>query len=219
MKINKIFLLIILILIIGTSMIFAQNVEPKKFSVAETRLILMKSVILPGWGEHSIDHHKRGYIFNSTELLGWLSFAAFTIYNTQTHDDMKAFASDHAGINPSEKDNQYYTDIGNYIDIYAYNDQKRRYRQIDKIYDTENMFWAWDSDKNKTKFDKMRFNSRLAKRNASLVISSLILNRLLSVIDIATLTKGKVDNPYLDNLDTSILPERNQLTMSLNFRF
>jgi len=211
--------LIILVLISSVSMGFSQNKEEKLYTVQETRLNVMKSVLLPGWGEHSLGYKKRGYFFNSTELLGWLSYAAFTLYSTQSREDMKAFATDHAGITPAGKDNQFYTDIGNYMNIHAYNDQKRRYRQIDRIYTEDEMFWAWDSEKNKQKFDDMRLNSRLAKRNASLVVSTLILNRLLSVIDIATLTKNKVDNPYSNDLEAMIIPERDKTTMTISFRF
>lgn len=198
---------------------FSQEKETRVYTVRETRLNVMKSIILPGWGEHSLGYKNRGYFFNSTELLGWLSYAAFSFYSTQTRDDMKAFAADHAGIIPSEKDNQFYTDIGNYMDIHTYNDQKRRYRQIDRIYTEDEMFWAWDAEENKQKFDDMRLNSRLAKRNASLVISTLILNRLLSVIDIATLTKNKVQDPYSNDIEALIIPERDKTTMSINFRF
>lgn len=215
---RKIFSILILILLI-LNVAFAQKKEDKVYSVGETRLILMKSIILPGWGEHSLGHHKRGYAFNTSEMAGWLAFAAFTIYSTQTKDDMKAFAADHAGVNPSGKSNQYFTDIGNYMSIYDYNEQKRRYRQVNYIYDDEDKYWAWDSKANKNKFDKMRLNSRIAKRNASLVVTALVLNRLLSVIDIASLTKGKIENPYSDDLDATFVPENEKMTMSINYRF
>ncbi len=210
---------IILLFIFSVGLLQAQQKEDKVYTIKETRLTVMKSLLLPGWGEHSLGYNNRGYLFNSTELASWLAFAAFKLYENQTRDDMKAFAADHAGINPSGKDNQYFTDIGNYMDIHEYNDQKRRYRQIDRIYTEDEKYWAWDAEKNKDKFDEMRINSRLAERNASLVISALVLNRLISVIDIATITKNKVENPYLDDIDATVEPGNNQMTMSLNFRF
>jgi hypothetical protein len=217
MKIKKIFLSAIFIIALMGSQSFAQ--EKAEYTIGETRIVLLKSLILPGWGEHSLGYHKRGLAFNTAELVGWLGYAAFTLYSGQTRDDMKAFASDHAGINPAGKDNQYFTDIGNYMNIHDYNEQKRRYRQIEYIYDEERMFWAWDSKENKQEFDDMRLNSRLAKRNASLVVSALVLNRLISVIDIATITKGKVENPFDDDLDAMFYPEREKVTLSLNYRF
>ena len=210
---------IILILILLSSYLFSQQIEEKTYTVNQTRLYVLKSLALPGWGEHSLGKHKRGYLFNSTELTGWLSYAVFTLYNKQTRDDMKAFASDHAGVEVSGKNNQYWTDIGNYMDIHDYNDQKTRYRQVDLIYTDEDKFWAWDSQNNKKKFDNMRLNSRIAKRNASMVLSALVLNRLLSVIDIATLTRNKIENPYSDDFETYIIPEQDRLTMSINYRF
>jgi len=211
--------LILLVLIMLSLPLFSQQLEEKTYTVNETRLMVLKSLALPGWGEHSLGNHKRGYFFNTTELTGWFTFAAFTFYGNQTRDDMKAFATDHAGVDVSGKDNQYWTDIGNYMDIHGYNDQKTRYRQVDLIYTDEGEFWAWDSKENKKKFDNMRLNSRIAKRNASMVLSAMVLNRLLSVIDIAALTRNKIENPYSDDLETYIFPEQDRLTMSINYRF
>lgn len=214
---NKLLILLVLVLL-GTCLV-AQEVDEKIFTVNETRMFVVKSLVLPGWGEHSLGNHKRGYIFNSTELLGWISYAAFTLYSNQTKDDMKAFAADHADVDVSGKNSQYWTDIGNYMNIYDYNDQKARYRQVDYLYDVDEKYWAWDSESNKNKFDDMRLNSRIAKRNASMVASALILNRLLSVIDIAFLTKNRVENPYSDDLETVFIPEQDKMTMSINYKF
>ena len=214
---NKILILLVLILL--SLPLFSQQIEEKIYSVNEIRLTVLKSLVLPGWGEHSIGKHNRGYMFNSAELTGWLAYAAFTLYGNQSKNDMKAYASDHAGVNISGKNNQYWTDIGNYMDIHSYNDQKTRYRQIDYIYTDDDKFWAWDSKESKKNFDDMRLSSRIAKRNASMVLSALVLNRLLSVIDIATLTKNKIENPYSDDLETYIIPEKDRLTMSINYRF
>ena len=225
MRIYKI-LLIVFTLLLVDSFLFCQVKEEqlesdkkeKQYSVGETRLLVLKSVILPGWGEHSMGKHKRGYIFNTTELLGWLSYAAFTLYKDKTRDDMKAFAANHAGIDPDGRSNQYFVDIGNYMNMHDYNEQKRRYRQVNLIYGDDKA-WAWDSKTNQKKFDDMRLKSRLAKRNRNLVTSALILNRLFSVIDIATLTKGKIKNPYSDKIDTVFIPGNNSLTMLINFHF
>ncbi|MBN2281187.1 MAG: hypothetical protein JXQ65_11450 [Candidatus Marinimicrobia bacterium] len=208
-----------LLILAFSTLLFSQEVGEKTYSVGETRLTVLKSIVLPGWGEHSLGHHKRGYFFNSTELTGWLAYAAFTVYGKQTRNDMRTFAADHAGVSVAGKGNQYWTDIGNYMNIHEYNDQKARYRQMDLIYTQGDQFWAWDLKKNQKKFDDMRLNSRIAKRNASMVVSALVLNRLLSVIDIATLTKNKVENPYTDDLETYIFPEGDRLTLSLNYRF
>ena len=71
MRIYKI-LLIVFTLLLVDSFLFCQVKEEqlesdkkeKQYSVGETRLLVLKSVILPGWGEHSMGKHKRGYIFN-----------------------------------------------------------------------------------------------------------------------------------------------------------
>jgi len=58
MKIKKIFLSAIFIIALMGSQSFAQ--EKAEYTIGETRIVLLKSLILPGWGEHSLGYHKRG---------------------------------------------------------------------------------------------------------------------------------------------------------------
>ncbi len=213
--------LILLCFLIFSNIAWTQEnnyLSEEQMSLGKARVILLKSIVLPGWGEHSLGMHKRGIIFNTTDMLCWLGFTAFNLYGDQTKNDMKAYAITHAGINASGKNNAYFTDIGNYMNIYDYNENKLRYRQTGLVYDIDEYNWAWDSEESREKFDKQRLNAGIAKRNASFMIGALIVNRVLSIIDIISLTKGQVENVGSD-FDTVFIPGREVSTLSINYTF
>ncbi|MBO8151593.1 MAG: hypothetical protein DRP91_00495 [Candidatus Neomarinimicrobiota bacterium] len=185
------FLLIYFVLVIN---LYGQN-NDQKLSYGEARILLLKSVVFPGWGEHSLDRNSRGYVFNFIDIGLWLGYLVQKHYGKVFHDAMVAYAVSHAGVEPEGKDVQFYTDIGNYLTIYDYNDQKLRYRQVRLVYPvTKEYYWAWDSDASRKHFDRLRIKSGLAYRNASIFVACLVVNRLASVIDIIALTRHRLEN-------------------------
>jgi hypothetical protein len=132
---------------------------------------------------------------------------------------MKAYAASHAGVDPAGKDMYYFTDIGNYENIYEYNDQKLRYREVELLYPlTGEYFWAWDSPSARRTFDKMRIKSATALRNATFAIGGLVANRIVSMLDIMVLTRNRLDIPDYD-LESTFQPTENGMSFSLSVRF
>lgn len=205
-----------------------QNSNPIREDTLNTRknsnanVKMLKSLALPGWGEHSLNYNTRGYIFNTTELLGWLSYAAFTFYGRKTRKDMKTYASENAQISISGKDKQYYADIGDYNTIYEYNDQMRRKGLIQSVYSVEENYWYWNNAGSREKFDKLRYKSNLALRNASLATTALLINRIISVIDVLFITeegKKKKNTLQSHNFYADFTSGVNFQKISLNLRF
>lgn len=218
----KHFIVISLIVLLSLSLINAGeypavDTASSKLSLKEARAILFKSLILPGWGEHSIDHHTRAYVMNGTELGLWVSYALFHLSGRSLERDMKAYAAVHAGINPAGKDLFYFTDMGNYMNLYEYNDQKLRNRQSIYLYpDDEEYFWAWDSDDARREFDEQRIRSQELLQMATFALGGLVLNRIVSVIDIIILTKDRVDRPFED-VQSYFIPGPGLQTLTIQF--
>lgn len=197
------------------------HIAPQKVMLTQgqARLTLLRSLVVPGWGEHSLGYHKRGLVFNTAEILGWVTFYAFQSSGLAQKKDMRAFAVLHAGINPQGKDAYYYTDIGNYDNIYEYNDQKLRNRQVDYLYPvTPDFFWAWDSAANRQHFDKLRIRSATQLQYATFMLGGLVLNRIVSMLDIVILTRNLVEKPAVE-LESSFFPARDGATFSLSINF
>ena len=103
---------------------------------------MVKSAILPGWGESSMHNSKRARLFLLTEislLTAWVS--AYTISGHQANQ-YQSFAVEHAGIDSRGKDHQYWVDIGNYSSMTNHNDEHLRFRDFESLYsDIYNCIW------------------------------------------------------------------------------
>lgn len=188
----------ILFLILIPALLFSQSktTQPSdsfQLSRNQARLTLVKSIVLPGWGEHSLGYHTRGFALQGSELLCWAAYAAFTFIGEARKKDMKAFAAEHAGVEPGDKNKEYFADISKYDNIYQYNEAMYRNRSISLVYsNADKYYWDWDNEDNRKDFDNIRFDSGVYLRNATLATTALIINRLVSVIDIMSLTGGKI---------------------------
>jgi len=202
---NKNLLFLILIGIMIPSLLFSQieksDTLQESFTLkrSEARVVFLKSIVLPGWGEHSLGYNRRGYTFQGAELMCWAAYAAFTYIGRAKKKDMKAFAAEHASINPSNKNKDYFADISSYDNIHQYNEAMYRNRSVNLVYSNlDKYYWDWDSENSRKDFDDLRYNSGIYLRNATLATTALVINRLISVIDIMSLTSGKIeDSPQL----------------------
>jgi hypothetical protein len=204
-------------LLIGDSGLAQVSDATATISQSRARGLLLRSLVLPGWGEHALSYPGRGYIFNSTELSLWVSYFSLNFFAASVERDMKALAAVHAGINPQGKDLVYFTDIGNYATLAEYNDQKLRYRQNNRIY-PESWAWAWDSEASRRQFDDKRVYNQQLYRAASFMIAGLVVNRIISIIDIVILTKDRLEEP-VDEVQALILPGNGQLQFFLEVKF
>jgi len=142
----------------------------------------VRSLLIPGWGQLTEDRRRRGYGFLAMEATLVASLVAFNSYRNWLEDDYRAYARQHAGVSGGH-DHQFYVDIGNWNDRDAFNQQRLRYRQFDRIYTSPSDDWLWDSDRNRQHFKSIRIASDQAEQNALLVVGGLLLNHLLSAID------------------------------------
>jgi len=190
-----------------------------QLSVQQARKTFLKSLVLPGWGEHGLGNHRRGYGFNSAEILGWIAYAAFQIQGRTLKENMKTYAAEHAGVYPNGKDDYYFTDIGNYMNIFEYNEQKLRYRQYAALYpENAKYYWAWDTENSRKKFDRIRVSSSTAFRNSSFAVGALVANRIVSVIDIMILTKNRVEKTGPE-FEAVFIPQREGIALQMNLNF
>lgn len=215
--------IILMLILTGISLPAGQAEEStdstKQMTIPQARWTLLKSIVLPGWGEHSLGLSKRGYSFNSSELLIWIAYAAFQIHGQTSNKNMRAYAAEHAGVYPHNKNEYFFTDIGNYMNIFEYNDQKLRNRQYEALYPiNEEYYWAWDSNASRKKFDRMRVNGSTALRNWKFAIGALVANRIISVIDVMILTKGSVEETIPD-FDAAIVPQATGVAFRLGINF
>jgi hypothetical protein len=161
-----------------------QELSAKKKSPA---LAAMYSLLLPGLGEHYAEGWTgTGKFFSGFEGLLWLGFAATDIYGNSLKDDALSFASSHAGVNFSGKDDQFFIDVGNFATTQEYNDVRLRDREPDRLYDVNAGFgWQWDSDANRNLYRERRISGEDVLNNRKFIVTAIIVNHLASAINAA----------------------------------
>ena len=145
---------------------------------------VIKSILLPGWGQKALGRKKRARVYNYFESGLILTIVGSSTFSNITIKNYIAFASEHAAISSSEKNHKYWVDIGNYDSITDYNDEHLRNREMDDLYpDDKKWSWDWDTDANRKAFEKKRISSDQLKLAATFGIGALMVNHIVSAID------------------------------------
>ena len=191
-----------------------------------------KSLLFPGWGELSLNNKSRGQKLLVADIILWLTVLNGKILSKNYESDYRAFASEHAGVNWSHTDYLFAVDIGYYEDLNDYNSAKARQRSLEletdlngglireyghAIYPENGDFdWQWDSDSNRKLYKDMRISSANWDKYANFAIAGLLVNRVISVIDIMYLEKTGVSTPIQSQI---IIHSTNNLQLKLSFPF
>lgn len=181
----------------------------------------LRSLILPGAGECYLGKHTLAKAFFATEVTLWLSYFAFRQYGNWIRDDALAFAATHSTAGIEGKPSQFFVDIGNYIDVYQYNDAKLRFGEYEKVYDENDYFWSWDLDKNRQRFENMRIAGDRALNRSTFVIGAVFANHLISAIHASWQThryNKKLDQISQSNIHININADYLTGEISLNIQ-
>jgi len=180
------------------------------------------SLLLPGLGEAYTGHPGYTKFFLSVEGIGWGFFLSNYLQVTARTEDNENYALQHAGVTRTGKDAQYWINIGKYDNIYDYNEQKRRERDVDGLYseDTVN-FWRWDSYNNRLYYDWKRIQTREMERRQVYIIGALVLNHTLSAINALRLARAynKESERIGWKFDVSVHPYYSAIVLNLSKTF
>ena len=177
---------------------------------------IAKSFLLPGWGQIQHKKSNRARFFNLTETILLSGYIVSVKSSKYEKSKYISFAAKHADVNTIDKGREFWVDIGNYENIYNYNQEQLRLRSEDIYGDIEKYYWSWDDDKNRKNFERMRIKSASYKKAGQFFIGSLVLNHFVSAIDALYLTRLK--NPLL--LDFSPLFNKNRtIGLRLEIKF
>ncbi|MEA1987215.1 MAG: hypothetical protein U9N76_06980 [Candidatus Marinimicrobia bacterium] len=160
--------------------IFAQTDFDKKS--------VLKSVVLPGWGEMSYNKN-RSKLFFISELTIWASYFTFNKYHDIQDNDMKNYAEVHSGADDFSDVSQYWVDLGSFYSYENFKERMLELRTPEKIWD-EKYAWDWDSNENANKYRNMRIDRDMSLLRAKFSIGGLVLNRIISAIDVIYLSNN-----------------------------
>ena len=162
----------------------------EEFHKKNLGLAIIYSLILPGMGELYAGSFSSGKYFTIADALLWGTYIGFDVYGNMKKNDYKSFAASNAGVNNSGKDDAYYTIIGNYISIQDYNNQQALERNYKNIYDVNQYYWNWKTNAQRSTYRDMWTSSESAYNNLRFVAGALILNRVVSIINVVRLVNA-----------------------------
>jgi hypothetical protein len=148
------------------------------------------SLLLPGMGELYAGDFATGRYSLVAEATLWLTYISFQQYGSWIQADSRAYAMTHAGASTGGKDDQFFVSIGNFQNIYDYNDKKLRDRNISQVYDpAQGYYWNWDNDADRQRFKALRISSAKVFDNSRFVIGAVIVNHIVSALNAARLVR------------------------------
>ena len=150
----------------------------------------LQSAVMPGWGQTTLKNKKHARAFAFIEFTLWTTYIGSYTFSNHQKNKYRSFATKHASVNPENKNHNYWVDIGNYIDIEHHNEEHLRWRTFDQLY-AEKDKWYWDSYENMKKFESMRINSDLLKKNCEYILGAITLNHIISAIDSLYITRTR----------------------------
>ena len=191
------------------------------FQKKKVGLAVLYSLLLPGLGEAYVGETGYTKFFLASEALGWGLLIANRLNFEWRTKDYKTYAVQHAGVNAAGKDEQYWINIGKHDSIYEYNEQRRRDRNVNAIYNEDAAnFWRWDSRSSRLGYDWRRIRAREIEQQEIYFVGGIVLNHIVSAINALRLARAYNKRQELSwNLNMNVDAQRNTLTLGLQKSF
>ena len=168
---------------------------------------ILKSLILPGTGENSLNFNHRGRVFLLVESTLWFSLISSVLMSDILQREFQTSAAEHANILPSGKNREFWVDIGNYESREIFNQEHLRFREFDAVekYENDEWNWNWDGATSKRKyFESLRIKSYVWSLTGKFLIGGIVINHIVSAIDVLYLknrnrsTESFTFSPYFN---------------------
>lgn len=151
---------------------------------------VLKSFMVPGWGQYDLNKTQRGNKYLMLEGTLILTYWSSLKISKIQKNNYIAYAVEHANLSKAGKDHNYWVDIGNYNSLEEYNSEHLRNRENDALYSNNSTWsWNWNFNANRTNFEKRRINSDRWKQAAKFLGGGIVLNHIISVIDVVYLRR------------------------------
>lgn len=191
---------------------------------------VLRSIVLPGWGQRSLGREGRGNIFLGVEAATWVGVAVSYVEGTFSRDDYELLAVEEAGLDVSGLDGDVLDDMADFGSTSEFNDYVRRLARYyypddpaaqQGYYDSHaysgDTWWNWESPDARDDFGDALRESRQWFRRSLYIGMFAVVNRAVSAIDAALLAG---DEPVLySSMDVPDPSDFSSVRMSVGFRF
>lgn len=169
-------------------------------STGPDRGAVLRSAVLPGWGQSHLGHGTRAAVFMGVEAATWIGAGLSYLEGTFSEDDFGALALSEAGLDVDGLDGDYLDDVADFGSSQEFNDYIRRlaryYYPDDPVaqqqyYEQHSREdgpgWSWSSESAREEFSDALRESREWYRRALYIGMFAVVNRAVSAIDAALL--------------------------------
>jgi len=171
----------------ATARFYVNTPDPLKTVSAVTTKSVGKaflfSLLLPGSGQYYLGYKNSAAVFLGLEAFCWLGLWANASYGAYLTTEYQTYAVQHAGVQKQGKNRRYWSDIGKYDDIYAFNQKREQERNFADLYDenTQN-YWKWDSHVNRLDYDGKRLHANAVDARDVYFQLAVVVNHLAGAI-------------------------------------
>jgi hypothetical protein len=143
----------------------------------------LRSLVLPGWGQHALGADSRAAVFLSVEGATWAGIAGLAFMRDIYTDDYRSLAVSVAGANVVGKPRTYFDDLAFYDTRLLHNQAANVLEQPDpELYGVEDD-WQWPDADARQRFRSRYNDAKQMRRNIDYALLVVTLNHLASAID------------------------------------
>lgn len=163
--------------------VFVQDIVHKSAGGA-----FLRSLVLPGWGHRYVDNDnwKRGQIHLGADVLLLGGSLGYNRQAIMTQNSMFTSTKQQAGVDIRGRDKAFQLGVAQFNSLAEYNLYQEQTRNWDRfLADTPENRWEWRSQEDRNRYNDLRAKYDDSKRQTSLLIGLMAVNRLVSGISAA----------------------------------
>lgn len=145
------------------------------------------SLLVPGLGHryaHGGDWDGWASVFTAADAGLWAGLLGMHWRRDHVIESYETLAVKHGGVDETGKERSFYLNVATYLSSDAFTEAQLRNRTWERIdyADDPSHQWEWDSEEHFLQFREMREDAESLGRRRSVLITSLVANRLLAGI-------------------------------------
>jgi len=176
------------------------------------------SIAVPGSGHYYIDRPKSAYAYLALDAASLFGALLFNGLANGREREARAFAHMAAGIENAPSGEAYWRHVGEYMGVEEYNEIVELSRgRDDGLYTDSKTWWRWADESQQDEYNGLRQKARNLKVVSSFFIGALVVNRIVSVVDLRVFRKKSLSSGV--RFESALSPDMSgaALTMKADF--
>jgi hypothetical protein len=212
-------IILIVLLSLSTSSVWAQQVEPERMKHKSTGGALLRSVALPGWGHAYV---RSDWQKSRSFLAADVAFLAATLgYRQSSQNALQSMYTNtrqKAGVEIKGRSKSFQLAVAQFNSLSEYNTYQEQTRNWDRFLEnTPENQWTWSSEQDRFRYNELRSRQESHSRQAGIFIGLMVVNRVVSgVSSMVTARNHNRNLPIVYMLPTG---DPTQMGVSAHMRF